>query len=41
MARTNEIVAYANEDVGFYPTPSDLAEKMLSAIDWPRTVSIL
>ena len=41
MARTNEIVAYANEDVGFYPTPSELANKMLANIDWKLTRTFL
>lgn len=37
----NEVINYANEDVGFYPTPPDLAEKMLDLIDWDKTFTIL
>lgn len=37
----SNVVSYANEDVGFYPTPSDLAERMLELIDWDKTFTIL
>ena len=37
----SNVVSYANEDVGFYPTPSDLVEKMLDLIDWDKTFTIL
>lgn len=38
---TNNVVNYANEDIGFYPTPSDLADRMLELIDWDKTFTIL
>lgn len=37
----NNVVNYAAEDVGFYPTPPALAEKMLELIDWDKTFTIL
>lgn len=37
----NNVVKYAAEDVGFYPTPPALAEKMLDLIDWDKTFTIL
>ena len=37
----NNVVNYAAEDVGFYPTPPALAEKMLDLIDWDKTFTIL
>lgn len=37
----NNVVNYAAEDVGFYPTPSALAEQMLNLLDWDRTFTIL
>ena len=30
----NNIVEYAKDDIGFYPTPPEVAEKMLSQITW-------
>lgn len=30
----NNVVEYTKDDVGFYPTPPDVAEKMLSQINW-------
>lgn len=37
----NGVAEYAKEDSGFYPTPPDIAEKMLRHIDWDKTVSVL
>ncbi|MBQ6164756.1 MAG: DUF4942 domain-containing protein [Clostridia bacterium] len=37
----SNVVNYANEDVGFYPTPSDLVDKMLDLIDWDKSFTIL
>jgi len=37
----NEIVEYTKDDVGFYPTPPEIAEKMLSGIKWGEIHSIL
>lgn len=30
----NNVVEYTKDDVGFYPTPPEVAEKMLSQINW-------
>lgn len=41
VPQMNNVVNYANEDVGFYPTPSALAEQMLSLLDWDKTFTVL
>ena len=37
----NEVTTYANEDIGFYPTPPALINKMLEGIDWNYVETIL
>ena len=37
----NDVVTYAQEDVGFYPTPLELAERMLTGIDFEYISSVL
>lgn len=37
----NEVVTYAQEDVGFYPTPPELVEKMISDIKFDTVNTIL
>lgn len=34
-------MAYAKEDIGFYPTPPDLAQKMISGIDYDLIQTVL
>ena len=41
LTMMNEIVEYTKDDVGFYPTPPEVAEKMLSGIKWDGINSIL
>lgn len=38
---TNKVVTYAQEDVGFYPTPPEMVEKMLADIDLDKVNTIL
>lgn len=37
----NDVVSYTSEDVGFYPTPLELVDKMLSGITWSSVDTIL
>lgn len=37
----NNVVSYAQEDVGFYPTPPELVNKMLSEINWNYINTVL
>ncbi|MBQ7646990.1 MAG: hypothetical protein IJS94_06960, partial [Clostridia bacterium] len=41
MTMKNEVTNYAKEDVGFYPTPPALINKMLEGIDWKYVETIL
>lgn len=37
----NDVVSYVQEDVGFYPTPPELVEKMLSGVKWHLIETVL
>lgn len=37
----SDITAYVSEDVGFYPTPPELVDEMISGINWDFTKSVL
>ncbi len=37
----NDVVSYVQEDVGFYPTPPELVEKMLSGVSWSSIDTVL
>ncbi len=37
----NDVVSYAQEDVGFYPTPPELVKTMLADIEWGKISNIL
>ena len=38
---TTGIVATAEAEQGFYPTPPDVAEKLLDGIDWMKVYTVL
>lgn len=37
----NDVISYVQEDVGFYPTPPELVEKMLSGVKWEHIETVL
>ena len=37
----NDVVSYVQEDVGFYPTPPELVEKMLEGVEWRSIKTVL
>ncbi len=37
----NDVISYVQEDVGFYPTPPELVEKMLSGVKWDLIETVL
>lgn len=37
----NDVVEYVKDDVGFYPTPSEVVDKMLAKIDWHTVTTFL
>lgn len=37
----NDITTYANEDVGFYPTPPELVKKMIEDVNWNLVRNVL